>query len=61
MPSRPNRELKKIKIAAVPLAPFTVVHPAKRISGDKKIPPPVPVKPDKNPITAPTRTASHML
>ena len=49
-------ELNKIKTAAVPDAPLTLVHPKKIISGDKKIPPPVPVRPESKPIKTPIHT-----
>ena len=55
-PSKPNTEFVRINRAAVPDAPLTEVQPKKMISGDKKIPPPVPVNPDSNPIDAPVRT-----
>lgn len=56
-PSRPARELRKIKAATVPLADFTAVHPNQIIRGDKKMPPPVPVMPDKKPIQSPIKIA----
>ena len=46
-----------MKTAAVPDAPLTLVHPKKIISGDKNIPPPVPVRPDSKPIQTPINTA----
>mgnify|MGYP003689311981 CR=1 FL=1 len=46
-----------MKTAAVPDAPLTLVHPKKIISGDKKIPPPVPVRPDSKPIQTPINIA----
>ena len=55
-PSRPKTEFVRINSAAVPDAPLTEVQPKKMISGDKKIPPPVPVNPESNPIDAPVRT-----
>jgi hypothetical protein len=53
----PNTELANMNNAAVPLAPFVVVHPANMISGERNIPPPVPVKPARKPITPPVKTA----
>ena len=57
LPIKPNKELKKINIATVPLAPFVVVQAARIINGDKNIPPPVPVRPARNPIIMPVLTA----
>ena len=57
LPNKPEIELNKMKTAAVPDAPLTLVHPKKIISGDKKIPPPVPVRPDSKPIKTPINTA----
>ena len=37
----------------IPEVVLVVLHPKNKISGDKNIPPPVPVKPAKNPIKAP--------
>ena len=52
-PRRPDIELNKINAATVPEEPFTLVQPKKTINGDKKIPPPVPVRPERNPIITP--------
>ena len=60
-PAKPANELHKIKIEAVPDASLIVVHPKKIISGDKKIPPPVPVKPDSKPMTPPRKRANKKL
>ena len=58
-PKRPEIELNKINTAAVPDEPFTVVQPRKTINGDKKIPPPVPVRPERNPIITPANRPSQ--
>ena len=55
LPKRPDIELKRINAAAVPEAPLIVVQPRIRISGDKKIPPPVPVSPESKPIIYPAK------
>ena len=55
LPKRPEIELKRIKAAAVPEAPFIVVQPRININGDKKIPPPVPVSPERRPIIYPAK------
>ena len=55
LPIRPDTELKKINAAAVPEAPLIVVQPSIKISGDRKIPPPVPVNPERNPIIKPAK------
>ena len=55
-PKRPDIELNKINAAAVPEAPFTLVQPKKTINGDRKIPPPVPVSPEINPIMTPANS-----
>jgi len=52
-PSKPETEFRKMKTAAVPDADLTAVHPKARIMGDRKIPPPVPVRPEMKPIIAP--------
>ena len=41
----------------IPEVVFVELHPKNKISGDKKIPPPVPVKPAKNPMHEPIITA----
>ena len=61
LPERPEIELKNINAAAVPDACLTVVQPKKIISGDRKIPPPVPVKPESKPIKAPPKKATIRL
>ena len=61
LPIKPDNELKKIKAEAVPDASLMEVHPKKTIKGDRKIPPPVPVNPDNNPITAPSMSATNQL
>ena len=61
LPINPDNELKKIKADAVPEASLMEVHPKKTIRGDKKIPPPVPVSPDNNPITIPSINATTQL
>ena len=48
LPSRPAMELTKIKAATVPLASLILTQPSQIMSGDKKIPPPVPVIPERS-------------
>ena len=57
MPSKPKLELIKIKSAVIPEVVLVELHPKNKMSGDKKIPPPVPVKPAKNPMHEPIITA----
>ena len=59
MPKSPEIELNRINAAAVPDAPFIVVHPKKTINGDKNMPPPVPVRPEINPIKVPANKANQ--
>ena len=61
LPNKPAVELNKINKAAVPYAPFTEVQPRNTIKGDKNIPPPVPVKPDINPINNPAKNPRNGL
>ena len=52
-PAKPEAEFTKIKSAETADAVFVFAHPIKIASGVKKIPPPVPVRPDKSPNPAP--------
>jgi len=45
LPNKPAIEFNKIKAAAVPDAALTYVHPNNTMSGERTIPPPVPVNP----------------
>jgi hypothetical protein len=55
-PSNPKTEFVRINNAAVPEAPLTDVQAKNMISGERKMPPPVPVNPESKPITAPVST-----
>jgi hypothetical protein len=50
-PASPAIELQRMNTAATPDAGFVADHPRNNRSGDRKIPPPVPVRPDNRPIT----------
>ena len=52
-PVKPANELHNINNAATPEAFFTVVQFAEIIIGDRKIPPPTPIRPETIPITEP--------
>ena len=57
LPVSPAREFKKINTAAVAAAVFTSAHFFNSKTGDKKIPPPTPIIPLKNPIPPPQTKA----
>ena len=57
LPVSPAREFKKINTAAVAAAVFTSAHLFNSKTGDKKIPPPTPIIPLKNPIPPPQTKA----
>ena len=59
LPNKPETELAKINTEAVPEALLTAVHPNASMSGDKKMPPPVPVMPEMKPIPEPVSTETH--
>lgn len=52
-PASPATELKRMKSAATPEAFFTEVQLVMIMIGERKIPPPTPIKPEKSPITEP--------
>ena len=52
-PVNPAKELHNMNNAATPEAFFTVVQFAEIIIGDRKTPPPTPIKPETMPITDP--------
>ena len=60
-PKRPAIELTKINNAETAAVCFMVAHPKRSSTGLKIIPPPIPISPDINPITAPMNNAKGML
>ena len=57
LPAKPEMEFTKINNADTAAAFFASAQPMKSKSGVRKIPPPVPVRPDNNPIPAPDANA----
>ena len=57
-PARPAIETHRMKPADMPDVFRTASHPKNRISGLRKMPPPVPVRPDSAPIPAPPKPSS---
>jgi hypothetical protein len=51
----PAIEFARMKTAATPLAVRVSDHPANKRMGERKIPPPVPVRPERKPTRAPAR------
>src|SRR5579859_2978987 len=60
LPSSPAIELPKMKSAAMPDVVRRSDHDIKIMTGDKKMPPPVPVSPDRNPMPIPMRMLSQI-
>lgn len=56
LPAKPAIEFTRIKTTEAAAVAFTGAHFINKIKGVKKIPPPVPVRPAKNPIPAPEDT-----
>ena len=56
-PNKPAIEFTKINNAEIAAVCFIVAHPKSSNIGLKMIPPPIPINPDKNPITAPIQSA----
>lgn len=59
LPSKPAIELTKTKLADSPDDWRVSAHPITSKSGERKIPPPVPVNPESKPIAAPERSAAQ--
>src|SRR5881409_33090 len=59
-PRRPAIELTNMNGAATPDVARVSAQPIDKSSGLRKIPPPTPVRPDRNPIAAPHASAAHM-
>src|SRR5207244_8761925 len=57
-PARPAIEFTKINNAETADACFVFAHLEKRRRGVRKIPPPVPVRPERNPMPEPTANAA---
>ena len=55
IPTNPESELTNMNTAAVAAADFTLAHRFNKIIGERKIPPPTPIKPLKNPIPRPKK------
>ena len=53
LPVNPAMEFTRINRAETAEAVFVLAHPINITKGDKNIPPPVPVRPDKSPRPAP--------
>jgi len=60
LPARPAIELPRMKGAARPEAARVSAHPAKSSTGLRKMPPPVPVRPESSPMAAPMPTAGSV-
>ena len=60
-PKMPEIELTKINNAETAAVCFIFAQPNSSKTGLKTIPPPIPIKPDKNPITAPINNANGIL
>lgn len=59
LPARPAIETHRMKPTAIPEVFRVASQPSHRMIGDRKMPPPVPVRPDSTPMPAPTPTATH--
>src|SRR2546423_786982 len=60
LPVNPAIELQRMNTAATPDALRVSDQPRKSRIGDRKIPPPVPVRPDRKPIPMPHGTPAHI-
>src|SRR5690348_924431 len=60
-PTNPPIEFTKIKSADIAAACLIAAQRQKRRSGVRKIPPPVPVRPERNPSPAPTPIATGLI
>ena len=58
LPSRPEPEFTRIKRAETAAAVLVRAHRMSRSSGVRKMPPPVPVRPESNPRPAPMERAA---
>jgi hypothetical protein len=58
-PSKPAMEFARINAAETPEVSRASAHPMNNKSGLKNIPPPVPVRPDNNPIPTPEVNAAQ--
>src|SRR3982750_2180979 len=58
-PSKPATEFARMKGAATAEVARVSDQPMWRSSGLRKIPPPTPVRPERNPIASPDITAAH--
>ncbi len=52
-PARPAMELTRMKAALIPEVVRVLAQPEKSMMGERKIPPPVPVRPESPPINPP--------
>lgn len=52
-PARPDNEFTNMNKALIAAVCFISAHFNNNKTGDKIIPPPIPIKPDRNPIAAP--------
>lgn len=59
-PKSPEMEFTKINKAETAALFLISAQPKSKITGLKIIPPPMPINPDKNPITAPMKSAKGM-
>ena len=59
-PKSPEIEFTKINNAETAALFLISAQPKSKITGLKMIPPPIPINPDKNPITAPMKSANGM-
>ena len=57
-PSKPAAEFARINKAATPDAGFGALQAMKTSSGERNMPPPVPVRPERKPIAAPAIIAT---
>gem|GEM_PF-2177343 len=60
-PIRPAMEFTRINAALIPEVVRVLAQPEKSIMGDRKIPPPVPVKPESPPINPPATIPLYLL
>ena len=60
-PANPDNEFTKMNRALTAAVRFMSAHFNSNNIGDKMIPPPIPISPDKNPITAPIITDRNTL
>ncbi len=60
-PIKPAIELTRINEALIPEVVRVLAQPEKRMMGERKIPPPVPVRPDNPPIIPPIIIPLYLL